>query len=135
MGYFYTNTIFLRWIYCKIKRKKRNELKMNKNSVEIVIYGTEQLCPSCVHLPSSMETFEWLEAAITRKFPNQPIVLTYVDINNPPEENSKQKFAKRIIEEDMFYPVVVIKDKVVGEGNPRLKTIYSELEKFGYREV
>lgn len=102
---------------------------MKNNEVEIVLYGAKNLCPSCLNSPSSKETFEWLEAAIARKFPDQPFIMTYVDIYQPPEEITKQTFAKRVIEEDMFYPVVVIKEKIVGEGNPRLKTIFSELEK------
>jgi disulfide oxidoreductase YuzD len=106
---------------------------MNNMTIEIVLYGAETLCPSCVHLPSSKETFEWLEAAIARKFPNQSFEMAYVDIFQPPHDQEKELFAKRVIEEDMFYPVVVIKDKVVGEGNPRLKTIFAELEKYGYK--
>ncbi|QIZ11190.1 YuzD family protein [Priestia megaterium] len=108
---------------------------MNSQEVEIVVYGAEQLCPSCVNLPSSKETFEWLEAAIARKFPDQPFKMTYVDIYQPTGENKQLDFAKKVVEEDMFYPVVVIKEKVVGEGNPRLKTIFSELEKFGYKAI
>ena len=54
---------------------------------------------------------------------------------NPPRRHEKVEFAKRVIEEDMFYPVVVIKDKIVGEGNPRLKTIFTELEKYGYKAI
>ncbi|MEO2073881.1 MAG: YuzD family protein [Bacillus sp. (in: firmicutes)] len=108
---------------------------MNTTEVEIVLYGAEQLCPSCVNLPSSRETFEWLEAAIARKFPNQPVKMVYVDIHQPAGDEEKLTFAQRVIEEDMFYPVVVIKDKVVGEGNPRLKTIFSELEKYGYQAM
>ncbi|MEH7076375.1 YuzD family protein [Neobacillus drentensis] len=106
---------------------------MSSSEVEIVVYGAEQLCPSCVNLPSSKETFEWLEAAIARKFPDQPFKMTYVDIYQPKGESEKQNFAKRVIEEDMFYPIVVIKEKIVGEGNPRLKTIFSELEKYGFQ--
>ncbi|MGG3468086.1 YuzD family protein [Neobacillus pocheonensis] len=109
---------------------------MTFTEVEIILYGAEQLCPSCLNLPSSKETFEWLEAAIARKFPEQPFKMSYVDIHLPPEKDSeKVQFAKRVIDEDMFYPVVVIKEKVVGEGNPRLKTIFSELEKYGYKAV
>lgn len=108
---------------------------MNSHEVEIVVYGAEQLCPSCVHLPSSKETFEWLEAAITRKFPDQPVKMTYIDIYVPTGESEKIDFAKKVVEEDMFYPVVVIKGKIVGEGNPRLKTIFSELEKHGYQAI
>jgi disulfide oxidoreductase YuzD len=106
---------------------------MNLINVEIVLYGAESLCPSCVHLPSSKETYEWLQAAIARKFPNQSFQMTYVDIHQPPEVQEKQSFAKRVMDEDLFYPVVVIKDKIVGEGNPRLKTIFSEMEKYGYK--
>jgi disulfide oxidoreductase YuzD len=108
---------------------------MDNTEVEIVVYGAEQLCPSCVNLPSSKETFEWLEAAIARKFPDQPFKMTYVDIYQPTGESEKLDFANKVVEEDMFYPVVVIKERVVGEGNPRLKTIFSELEKHGYKAI
>ncbi|MEI2664392.1 YuzD family protein [Rossellomorea sp. LJF3] len=108
---------------------------MERKPVELYVYGAEILCPSCVNLPSSKETYEWLEAAVSRKYPNQPFVIKYVDIHNPPEEESVRQFAMRVIEEDMFYPVVLLEGNVVGEGNPRLKTIYSELEKYGYKAV
>lgn len=55
-----------------------------------------------------------------------------MDIFNPPNEEELSKFAKRVVEEDMFYPVVTLEGNVVGEGNPRLKVIYEELEKYGY---
>lgn len=105
---------------------------MGEREVEILVYGAEQLCPSCVNLPSSKETFEWLGAAVGRKFPNQPFKISYVDIFDPPTDVSKRDFAQRVIEEGMFYPVVLIEDEVVGEGNPRLKTIFAEMEKYGY---
>lgn len=108
---------------------------MTNTTVEIILYGAEQLCPSCVNLPSSKETFEWLEAAISRKFPDQAFKMTYVDIYQPPTDMEKENFAKKVIEEDLFYPVVVIKGKIVGEGNPRLKTIFNELEKYGYQAI
>ena len=105
---------------------------MEHTKLEIMLYGAEQLCPSCLTSPSSKETHEWLEAAIERKFPNQPFTITYVDIFNPPADPEKHEFAKKIIEENMFYPVVVINEKVVAEGSPRLKVIYAEMEKYGY---
>jgi disulfide oxidoreductase YuzD len=108
---------------------------MTNTTVEIILYGADQLCPSCVNLPSSKETFEWLEAAISRKFPEQAFKMTYVDIYQPPTDIEKENFAKKVIQEDLFYPVVVIKGKIVGEGNPRLKTIFNELEKYGYKAI
>lgn len=105
---------------------------MEKKEVEIIVYGAEQICASCVNLPSSKETYEWLEAAISRKYPNQAFKISYVDIFNPPNDESTKEFAQRVIDEDMFYPVVLVEEEVVGEGNPRLKTIFAELEKYGY---
>ena len=105
-----------------------------EQTVEICVYGAEVLCPSCVNLPSSKETYEWLQAAVARKFPNQPFQISYIDIFNPnTEEEKKVDWANRVVEEDMFYPVVIINDEVVGEGNPKLKTIYAEMEKYGYK--
>jgi len=108
---------------------------MGQVNVEIVIYGAEQICASCVNLPSSKDTYEWLEAAISRKFPGQPFAISYVDIFNPPKEDDKAAFAKKVIDEDMFYPVVVINGAVIAEGNPRLKTIFAEMEKYGYQQA
>jgi disulfide oxidoreductase YuzD len=107
---------------------------MTLKQVEICVYGADVICPSCVQLPSSKETYEWLEAAIKRKYPDQPFSITYIDIFNPPEDDEEKKtFAKKVIEEDLFYPVIVIEGAIVGEGNPKLKTIYAEMEKYGYR--
>lgn len=107
---------------------------MIKKQVEICVYGAEVLCPSCVNLPSSKETYEWLDAALGRKFPNQPFLITHVDIHNPPsDDDAKRAFAARVIEDDMFYPVVVLEGEIVGEGNPKLKNIYAEMEKYGYK--
>ena len=107
---------------------------MTINKVEICVYGAEVLCPSCVNLPSSKETYEWLEAAITRKFPDQPFTITYIDIANPPVDDAEKRlFSERVIKEDMFYPVVVIEGEIVGEGNPKLKVISDQLKKYGYQ--
>ncbi len=38
----------------------------------IEVFGAEIICASCVNAPSSKDTYEWLQAAIDRKFPNQP---------------------------------------------------------------
>ena len=105
-----------------------------KNSLIIKVYGAEQKCASCVHLPSAKETAEWLEAAISRKYSNIVFQVLYIDMEKP-ENAADQAFSERIIEEDLFYPVVVIDGKVVAEGNPNLKTIYSIIEQNGYGAV
>ena len=45
---------------------------MSKTMLNIEIYGADIICASCVNAPSSKDTYEWLQAAIDRKYPNQP---------------------------------------------------------------
>jgi disulfide oxidoreductase YuzD len=118
-----------------MRGNKGGEENMERKSVEILVYGADILCPSCVNMPSSKETYEWLQAAVGRKYPDQSFTIRYIDIHNPPEDEAIKSFASKVIEEDMFYPIVLLEGTVVGEGNPRLKTIYSELEKYGYKAV
>ena len=113
----------------------KGEIEMEQKAVEIAIYGAEQLCASCVNLPSSIDTYEWIQAAISRKFPNQPFTFTYIDIHQPPEEEDKKQLAQKIIEEDLFYPVLAIEGKILAEGNIRLKNIYTELQNQGYTPI
>lgn len=108
---------------------------MGKQKVEIYVYGTEQICASCVGMPSSKETYEWLQAAIGRKYPDQPFEIRYVDFQNPPEGEKESAFSERVIEEDLIYPVIVIDDEIIAEGNPRLKDIYKVMAGYGYEEV
>ncbi|WP_071393681.1 YuzD family protein [Bacillus tuaregi] len=108
---------------------------MSHKVVEMAVYGAEQICASCVNLPSSKDTYEWLEAAVKRKFPNQPFTYTYIDLFEPTDDEEKQRMIKKIIEEDLFYPVVVIEGNIVDEGNIRLKNVYAELKKYGYQEA
>lgn len=106
-----------------------------ERTVQITVYGAEQICASCVNLPGSRETFEWIQAAISRKFGEEGIMYQYIDIFSPPEDDQHQKFARRVIEEDLFYPVVLVDDEIVGEGNPKLKAIYRALEEKGFEPV
>lgn len=100
--------------------------------VNVQVYGAKVICASCVGMPSSTETFEWLQAAIGRKYEGQDdkFKFEYIDIQEEQEDTKKQAFAERVIEEDLFYPVVLVNGEIVGEGNPRLKDVYEEIEKY-----
>lgn len=98
----------------------------------IEVYGTEQLCASCVNAPSSKDTYEWLEAAISRKYKDQPFSIRYVDIEKPLEDAKQKEYAERILDDEFFYPLVLIDGEVVGEGYIQLKPVYQELEKLGF---
>lgn len=101
---------------------------MSKKQVKITVYGAEQICPSCVGAPDSLETYEWLQAAITRKYNNPNIVYEYVDIDGNHEEGVHQNFIQRIFDEDLFYPIIFVNEELVAEGIPRIKPIYEKIE-------
>lgn len=100
--------------------------------VNVQVYGTKVICASCVGMPSSTETFEWLQAAIGRKYEGQEnkFNFEYIDFQEKQEDEDKKAFAERVVEEDLFYPVVIVNGEIVGEGNPRLKDVYEEIEKY-----
>lgn len=98
--------------------------------VKISVYGAKMICASCVGMPSSTETFQWLQAAIGRKYPEQLFQFEYIDIFEQQDDPHKQLFAQRVIDEELFYPVVLVNDCIVGEGDPRLKDVYKEIEKY-----
>ncbi|QKG83770.1 DUF1462 family protein [Kroppenstedtia pulmonis] len=96
---------------------------------EVLVYGAEERCASCVNLPSAEETASWLQAALGRKYGDQ-VQVRYVDIYQP-NGAKETAFSRRVLEEDIWYPVIVIQDEIVGEGSARLKDIQNKLEETG----
>jgi len=105
-------------------------LEQHKPLIEV--YGTSIICASCVNAPSSIDTYEWLQAAIDRKFPNQPFDIRYIDIEAPIENDKDQQWADKINDDEFFYPLVLINNEVVGEGYIQIKPVFTALEKLGF---
>jgi len=105
---------------------------MENKTLSIEIFGADIVCASCVNAPTSKDTYEWLQAAIDRKYPNHPYIMTYIDIQQPIDNERQQAFANRIMDDEFFYPLVLIEGEVVGEGYIQLKPVFSELEKHGF---
>lgn len=97
--------------------------------IDVTVYGAKQLCASCLHLPSSEETASWLSAALARDY-GEAVRVRYVDIGRP-EREEDQKYADLILNDTYAYPLVVINDEIVGEGDPRLPVIRRKLEQLG----
>lgn len=104
---------------------------MSKKKVTLTVYGAEHICPSCVGAPGSKDTYEWLQAAIGRKYVDDVIKYEYVDIEEEQEDEEHRKFVERVYEEDLFYPVVLINGEMVSEGITQLKAVYDALDKHG----
>ncbi|WP_143521753.1 DUF1462 family protein, partial [Pseudomonas sp. 2995-3] len=74
---------------------------MNTNPITITVYGAEEKCASCIHLPSALETMEWLEAAVKRKYPTGNFQFVYCDIEVPNTEEQKE-YSEKILEDEYF---------------------------------
>ena len=105
---------------------------MNESKAMIEVYGANIICASCVNAPSSKDTYEWLQAAIARKFPNQAVTYRFINIDDVLENERDIDYANRIREDEFFYPLVLINDEVVGEGYVQIKPVYEALERLGY---
>ena len=105
---------------------------MSQSAVKIEVYGAEVICASCVNAPSSKDTYEWLEAAISRKYPEQPFTIDYIDIDQEITDTHQQEIAEKIREDEYFYPLVMINDEMIGEGHIQLKPVFNALEANGY---
>lgn len=98
-------------------------------SITIAVYGANKICPSCVNAPSSKETIDWIEAAVSMKFPDfNHMEYKYVDIFKQPNNTNEKKWIDQIQKDDLFYPIIVIDDQFVCEGDPRIKVIYQLVE-------
>ncbi|MCG7346510.1 YuzD family protein [Sporosarcina sp. ACRSL] len=105
---------------------------METQKVKIEIYGADIICASCVNAPSSKDTYEWLQAAISRKYPGQPFDIDYIDIEQDIADPKQKSIAEQVLNDEYFYPLVIIEDEVVGEGYIQLKPVFNELEKHGF---
>ncbi|WP_438312185.1 YuzD family protein [Sporosarcina sp. FA9] len=105
---------------------------MSKNNILVEIYGADIICASCVNSPSSKDTYEWLQAAIGRKYPNQPYTIKYIDIESSITDEREKGIAQQILDDEYFFPLVMIDGKMIGEGHISLKPIFSEFDKQGY---
>lgn len=99
---------------------------MGDLQMEILVFGAQQLCASCVQMPSAKDTAEWLQAALTRRL-GEGIRVKYVDIEGYLSTEEK-KWAEKILDGDYFYPLVVYKNQVIGEGNPKLTEIENHIK-------
>ena len=102
--------------------------------IVITVYGAEEKCASCIHLPSALETKEWVEAAVIRKFPEHNIEFRYCDIEHPQSDEEKE-FSSKILDDEFFYPLVVINGDIAAEGNPKLTSIFKKIEASSPDEV
>src|SRR5699024_11588343 len=95
-----------------------------QNETTLKVYSRKQICVSCVGAPSSWDTFEWLHAAIDRKYDTSKINYEYIDMYKPQENEQEARFIKQMEEEDWLYPLVTLNGSSIAEGIPHINKIY-----------
>lgn len=95
------------------------------SKVSVVVYGADVICASCVNAPSSVNTYDWLQSILPRKYPEVQFVFTYIDIEKDTEQLSDhdQQYIEQINEDELFYPLVTMNDAYVTDGYVQLKPI------------
>src|SRR5690625_3229567 len=104
---------------------------MGQQKLIVTVYGREQICASCVGAPGSRDTYEWLQAAIGRKYDTSDIEYKYIDMDETGHSDKHQNMIEQMEEEDMLYPLVMMDDDIVAEGIPHLKAIFREVDDRG----
>lgn len=94
----------------------------------ITVYGREQICASCVGAPGSKETYEWLQAALNRRYDANDFSYDYIDMDEEPTSEKHRKMIEKMEEEDLFYPLVLLNDEIIAEGIPNAKKIFNAIE-------
>lgn len=94
----------------------------------ITVYGREQICASCVGAPGSKETYEWLQAAIGRKYDQTEFQYEYVDMDVGSNDEKHRQMIEQMEEEDWFYPLVLLNDDIIAEGIPHLKKVFKAID-------
>lgn len=91
--------------------------------MRITVYGAEVRCASCVGAPSSLETYEWLQNALRRKYPERTFDFEYIDF-----EQSDDEIAQAIKDDEWFYPLVLLDGEVIDEGVVQLRKVYVAID-------
>lgn len=103
----------------------------DQHSVRVEVYGADVKCASCVNAPGSRETYEWLQAAIGRKYNDSMVTYSYYDFQEGDQDGADPSIIQQLADDELFYPLVVVENEIVSEGDPWLKKVYKALDKNG----
>src|SRR5699024_10790182 len=99
-----------------------------QNETVLKVYGRNQICASSLGARSSRDTFEWLQAAIDRKYETSKMDYEYIDMDKPQENEQEARFIEQMEEEDWLYPLVTLNGSIIAEGIPHIKKIYQAVD-------
>src|SRR5699024_772312 len=99
-----------------------------QNETVLKVYGRNKICASCVGAPSSWDTFEWLQAAIDRKYDTSKMNYEYIDMDKQKENEKEDRFIVHMEEEDWLNPLVTLNGSIIAERIPHIKKMYQAVD-------
>ncbi|PKE60982.1 YuzD family protein [Macrococcoides caseolyticum] len=98
--------------------------------INVIIYGADVVCASCVNAPTSKDIYDWIQPNLKRKFPKLTFNFSYIDINNSSNlTDHDENIIEQINNDELFYPLITMDDEIVADGYIQLPQVTKFVEK------
>lgn len=97
--------------------------------INVIIYGADVVCASCVNAPTSKDIYDWIQPNLKRKFPELTFNFSYIDINNSSNlTDYDENIIEQINNDELFYPLITMDDEIVADGYIQLPQVTKFVE-------
>ncbi|TDM27068.1 DUF1462 family protein [Macrococcoides caseolyticum] len=97
--------------------------------INVIIYGADVVCASCVNAPTSKDIYDWIQPNLKRKFPGLTFNFSYIDINNSSNlTDHDENIIEQINNDELFYPLITMDDEIVADGYIQLPQVTKFVE-------
>ncbi|WP_414054097.1 YuzD family protein [Macrococcus equi] len=97
--------------------------------INVIIYGADVVCASCVNAPTSKDIFDWIQPNLNRKFPELEFNYSYIDIHQTENlTDHDENIIEQINNDELFYPLITMNDEIVADGYIQLPQVTNFVE-------
>ncbi|QYA43125.1 YuzD family protein [Macrococcoides bohemicum] len=97
--------------------------------INVIIYGADVVCASCVNAPTSKDIYDWVQPNLDRKFPDLQFNYNYIDINKSENlTDYDENIIEQINNDELFYPLITMDDEIVADGYIQLPQVTKFVE-------
>ncbi|WP_312040146.1 YuzD family protein [Macrococcoides bohemicum] len=97
--------------------------------INVIIYGADVVCASCVNAPTSKDIYDWVQPNLDRKFPDLQFNYNYIDINKSENlTDHDENIIEQINNDELFYPLITMNDEIVADGYIQLPQVTKFVE-------
>lgn len=97
--------------------------------INVIIYGADVVCASCVNAPTSKDIYDWIQPNLNRKFPDLQFNYSYIDIHKSENlTDHDENIIEQINNDELFYPLITMDDEIVADGYIQLPQVTKFVE-------